>query len=77
MAEEDNHLKTMDTVSKYLLDLFKSKLAVPEDGIPKPFCPPIEISSRLLIDCEQMSTILAKAYRRHSEWHVFSKYYRQ
>jgi hypothetical protein len=67
MAEEYNHLQMMDTLSKYLLDLFKSKLAVPEDGTPRPLGPPIELSSCLLIDCEQMSNILARAYRRHGE----------
>lgn len=67
MEEEYNHLQIMDILSKYLQDLFKSKLAIPEHGTPKPLCPPIELSSRLLIDCEQMSNILARAYRRHSE----------
>lgn len=68
MRAEGHHLETMDVLSQYLFDLFKSKLAVSENEKPLSLQPPLQLSTALLADAEHLSTILAKAYRRPSEY---------
>jgi hypothetical protein len=55
------NLEIIDIVSQYLLDLFKSKISVAENEHPESVAPPIQLSNHLLVDCEQLSTVLAKA----------------
>jgi hypothetical protein len=61
------NLEIIDIVSQYLLDLFKSKISVAENEHPESVAPPIQLSNHLLVDCEQLSTVLAKAYHRHGK----------